>query len=285
MQNEILVFGSFTKDTLENHKKEKGIAIGGSGAYFSIASSLVGVKAYPVGYISIDINDEEIKELSKFVDLKYLKRERKLNFHISYNENLEANYLKDLKEDDEIIEFKNLPIKKYVHVCVISSIKNQIEIIEHFKNNGSFVSTGTYLIRVKSDRKEVLNMLYSSDLFFLNKEESLALTEESNLNSAIDFFKRSGKRVVITLGKDGAIYIENEKIFKIDSYKTEVKDPTGAGETFAGGFVSSFILFNDPLLSLKYGVVLSSFVIEEFGLNKLLKINEEDIKRRLKSFL
>lgn len=285
MQNEILVFGSFTKDTLENHKKEKGVAIGGSGAYFSIASSLVGVKAYPVGFISIDINDEEIKELSKFVDLKYLKREKKLNFHIRYNENLEANYLKDLKEDDEIIEFKNLPIKKYVHVCVISSIKNQIEIIEHFKNNGSFVSTGTYLIRVKSDRKEVLNMLYLSDLFFLNKEESLALTEKSNLNSAIDFFKRSGKRVVITLGKDGAIYIENEKIFKIDSYKTEVKDPTGAGETFAGGFVGSFILYNDPVLSLKYGAVLSSFVIEEFGLNKLLKINKDDIKRRLKGFL
>lgn len=283
MQNEILVFGSFTKDTLENHKKEKGIAIGGSGAYFSIASSIVGLKAYPVGYISTDIEDDYLKELSKFVDLRYLKKEKKLNFHITYNENFEANYLKDLKEDDEIIDYKDLPIKKYVHVCVISSIKNQIEIIEHFKNNGSFVSTGTYFIRIKSDREKVLKMVYLSDIFFLNRDESLLLSKKDSLNEAVEFFKNLGKKVVITLGKDGAIYIENEKIYKVNSFKTEVKDPTGAGETFAGGFISSYILYNDPVLSLKYGAVLSSFVIEDFGINRLLKINKEDIKRRIES--
>jgi sugar/nucleoside kinase (ribokinase family) len=283
MQNEILVFGSFTKDTLENHKKEREIAIGGSGAYFSIASSIVGLKAYPVGYISTDIEDNYLKELSKFVDLRYLKKEKKLNFHITYNENFEANYLKDLKEDDEIIDYKDLPIKKYVHVCVISSIKNQIEIIEHFKNNGSFVSTGTYFIRIKSDREKVLKMVYLSDIFFLNRDESLLLSKKDSLNEAVKFFKNLGKRVVITLGKDGAIYIENEKIYKVNSFKTEVKDPTGAGETFAGGFISSYILYNDPVLSLKYGAVLSSFVIEDFGINRLLKINKEDIKRRIES--
>jgi len=283
MQNEILVFGSFTKDTLENHKKEREIAIGGSGAYFSIASSIVGLKAYPVGYISTDIEDDYLKELSKFVDLRYLKKEKKLNFHITYNENFEANYLKDLKEDDEIIDYKDLPIKKYVHVCVISSIKNQIEIIEHFKNNGSFVSTGTYFIRIKSDREKVLKMVYLSDIFFLNRDESLLLSKKDSLNEAVEFFKNLGKRVVITLGKDGAIYIENEKIYKVNSFKTEVKDPTGAGETFAGGFISSYILYNDPVLSLKYGAVLSSFVIEDFGINRLLKINKEDIKRRIES--
>jgi sugar/nucleoside kinase (ribokinase family) len=283
MQNEILVFGSFTKDTLENHKKEREIATGGSGAYFSIASSIVGLKAYPVGYISTDIEDDHLKELSKFVDLRYLKKEKKLNFHITYNENFEANYLKDLKEDDEIIDYKDLPIKKYVHVCVISSIKNQIEIIEHFKNNGSFVSTGTYFIRIKSDREKVLKMVYLSDIFFLNRDESLLLSKKDSLNEAVEFFKNLGKRVVITLGKDGAIYIENEKIYKVNSFKTEVKDPTGAGETFAGGFISSYILYNDPVLSLKYGAVLSSFVIEDFGINRLLKINKEDIKRRIES--
>lgn len=281
MLNELLVFGSFTKDFLENHKGEKSFAIGGSGAYFSISSSLVGLKVYPVGFLSEDINENEIREISKIVDLRYLKREKKLNFHIVYDENLNANYLKDLEENDEIIDYKNLPITPFVHVCVISSIKNQMEIIEYFKNKGSFVSTGTYLIRVKSDRESVLKMLLNSDLFFLNREEAISLSLKENFDDAMEFFSKSQKMVVITLGKDGAIFIEKEKIYKVNAYKTEVKDPTGAGETFAGGFLSSYILYKDPILSLKYGVVLSSFVIEDFGIKKLLKIKKEDILKRL----
>lgn len=281
MKNELLVFGSFTKDFLENHKGEKSVAVGGSGAYFSLSSSLVGIKVYPVGFLSEDIDENEIREISKKVDLKYLKIEKRLNFHIRYDENLNAYYLKDLKEDDEIIDYKTLPITQFVHVCVISSIKNQIEIIKYFKERGSFVSTGTYLFRVKSDRDSVLNMLFLSDLFFLNKEEALSLSLKEDFNKAIEFFKNSQKMVVITLGKDGAIFIEKEKIFKVNAYKTEVIDPTGAGETFAGGFLSSYILYKDPILSLKYGTVLSSFVIEDFGINKLLKIKKDDILKRL----
>ncbi len=281
MLNELLVFGSFTKDFLENHKGEKSVAIGGSGAYFSISSSLVGLKVYPVGFLSEDIDENEIREISKIFDLRYLKREKKLNFHIKYDENLNAHYLKDLEESDEIIDYKTLPITPYVHVCVISSIRNQMEIIEYFKNKRSFVSTGTYLIKVKSDRENVLKMLLNSDLFFLNKEEAISLSLKDNFCDAIEFFKNCQKMVVITLGKDGAIFIEKEKIFKVNAYKTEVNDPTGAGETFAGGFLSSYILYKDPILSLKYGATLSSFVIEDFGINKLLKIKKEDILKRL----
>lgn len=281
MQKEILVFGSFTKDFLENHKGEKRVAIGGSSAYFSISTSLVGLKVYPVGFISTDLNEEELETLSKIVDLRYLKREKRLNFHIKYDENLNAHYIKDLEENDEIIEYKNVPIKPYVHVCVISSIRNQMDIIEYFKDKGSFVSTGTYLIRVNKDRETVLKMLKLSDLFFLNRDEALSLSQKENFDDALEFFKNSQKMVVITLGKDGAIFIKGEEFFKVNAYKTEVVDPTGAGETFAGGFLASYILYSNPLLSLKYGTLLSSFVIENFGINALLKIKREDILKRL----
>ncbi|MDI6861491.1 MAG: PfkB family carbohydrate kinase [Caldisericia bacterium] len=281
MQKELLVFGSFTKDFLENHKGDKRVAIGGSSAYFSISTSLVGLKVYPVGFISTDINEEELETLSKIVDLRYLKREKRLNFHIKYDENLNAHYIKDLEENDEIIEYKNVPIKPYVHVCVISSIRNQMDIIEYFKDKGSFVSTGTYLIRVNKDRETVLKMLKLSDLFFLNRDEALSLSQKENFDDALEFFKNSQKMVVITLGKDGAIFIKGEEFFKVNAYKTEVVDPTGAGETFAGGFLASYILYGNPLLSLKYGTLLSSFVIEDFGISALLKIKREDILKRL----
>lgn len=282
MQKEILVFGSFTKDFLENHKGESEFTIGGSSAYFSVAASLVGIKAYPVGYLSIDLIEEEIEKISKIVNLKYLKKEKRLNIHIKYDENLEAHYLKDLDEDDEVIEFKNLPIKSYVHVCVISNIKNQIDIVEYFKNKGSFVSTGTYLVKVKKDRESVLKLLNLSDLLFLNKEEAISLSQRENFDDVIQFFKETKKMVVITLGKDGAIYINGDDFYKINAYKTEVIDPTGAGETFAGGFLASYILYKDPILSLNYGVVLSSFVIEDFGLKRIINIKKEEILKRLK---
>ncbi|MGB9749250.1 MAG: carbohydrate kinase family protein [Caldisericia bacterium] len=276
-------FGSFTYDLIENHKGISKYCVGGSGAYFSLSSSITGVKTYPVGYISDDIDENIKNRLSNFVDMKYLKKGKKLNFHIVYNEKFEANYLKDLDEDDEIIEYENLPKNEYVHVCVISNIKNQIDIIENFKKCGAFVSTGTYLIRIKKDREMVLKIFKISDLFFLNKEEAFALSCEKNFNDVINFFVKNGKRVVITLGKDGAMYIEKRKIIKIDAIDVDVDvvDVTGAGETFAGGFVGSYIQYKDPYLSLKYGVILSSFVIEDFGINGLLNIKREKLLKRL----
>ena len=222
------------------------------------------MKTCPIGYISDDIDDSIKAKLLNFVDLKFLKEGKKLNFHIVYDENLKANYLKDLDEDSEIIEYKNLPINRYVHVCVISNIKNQVEIIEHFKKRKAFVSTGTYLIRINKDREMVLRMLKMCDIFFLNKEESFALSDKKNFDDVVDFFIKNGKRVVITLGKEGVMYIENKKIIKIDASNVQVVDVTGAGETFAGGFLSSYILYKDPYLSLKYGVMLSSIVIQDF---------------------
>lgn len=274
-------FGSFTYDLIENHKGVSRYCVGGSGAYFSLSSSITGLKTYPVGYISDDIEENIRNKLSNFVDLKYLKSGKKLNFHIVYNKNLEANYLKDLNENDELIEYKDLPENDYVHVCVISNIENQIEIIEHFKKSGSFVSTGTYLIRINKDREKVLKMLKICDLFFLNKEESFALSNEKSFNDVIEFFTKNGKRVVITLGKEGAIYIENKKIIKVNAINIDPVDVTGAGETFAGGFVGSYILYNDPYLSLKYGVLLSSIVIQDFGINGLLNIKRENLLKRL----
>jgi len=274
-------FGSFTYDLIKNHKDILKHCVGGSGAYFSLSSSITGVKTYPVGYISDDIDENIRNRLSNFVDMKYLKKGKKLNFHIVYNKKFEANYLKDLDENDEIIEYKNLPKNEYVHVCVISNIKNQIDIIEHFKKSRSFVSTGTYLIRIKKDRDMVLKMLKICDLFFLNKEEAFALSCEKNFNDVINFFIKNGKRIVITLGKDGAMYIEKRKIIKINAIDVNVVDVTGAGETFAGGFVGSYIQHKDPYLSLKYGVILSSFVIEDFGINGLLNIKRESLLERL----
>lgn len=277
----IYSFGSFTYDLIENHKGISKYCVGGSNAYFSLSSSIVGLKTYPVGYISDDIDYTIRKKLSDFIDLKYLKTGKKLNFHIIYNENLEANYLKDLDENDEVIDCKDLPKSDYAHVCVISSIKNQMDIIEYYKKLGSFVSTGTYLIRIKKDRDTVLKMLNMCDLFFLNKEESFALSNEKNFNDVINFFIKNGKRIVITLGKDGAMYIEKRKIIKINAIDVNVVDVTGAGETFAGGFVGSYIQHKDPYLSLKYGVILSSFVIEDFGINGLLNIKRESLLERL----
>lgn len=278
---ELLSFGSFTYDLIENHEGVKKYCVGGSGAYFSISASLCGVNVFPVGFISDSIDKETEEMIKRIVDTRFLKRKSGLTFHIKYDKDLKANYLKDLDEDEEIIEYKDFNNAHYVHVCVISNIDNQRKIIKHFQNLNSIVSSGTYLIRINKDRKKVLEMLKNSHFFFLNEEEAFRLSEEKELSKVFDFFKRNGKNVIITLGKNGALFVSKESFYKVNAIKTNIVDVTGAGESFAGGFIGSYIIYKDPLLALKYGVALSSFVIEDFGINRLLSINREDILKRL----
>jgi len=78
------------------------------------------------------------------------------------------------------------------------------------------------------------------------------------------------------------MFVSKDNIFEVPSIRVSVKDTTGAGESFAGGFIGSYIKYKDPLLSLKFGVTLSSFDIEDFGINRLINIKPEDILKRFK---
>jgi len=284
MENvDLMSFGSFTYDLIENACREKRLCVGGSGAYFSISSSLFDIKVIPAGYISNRVPERVLEKIKEKIDISFLIQKENLSFHIKYDEKWNARYLKDLKEDAENFDFKVLPEPKFIHVCVISSIEHQLEILKFYKKNkGPYISSGTYLNRVKKDREKVLRIIELSDFFFMNRIEAFALSGKDKWEDVVNFFSSLDKCVIITKGEDGAIFISKDKIFEVLSIKVNVKDTTGAGESFAGGFIGSYIKYKDPLLSLKFGVTLSSFDIEDFGINRLINIKSDDVLRRFK---
>ena len=280
---DLTVFGSFSFDLIELPSGEKVRCAGGSGNYFSLSAYLAGASVVPVGYLSSGIKEDVIKKIEKKLPLIYLKRDGDISFHIRYDENWNDHYLKDIDRDIEIFDYKTIPETPFVHVAVISDERHQLEILKFFKERGSFVSSGTYLLRIKRNRMNVLDTIDVSDIFFLNKLEALTLSGSNSFDDALSFFSRMNKMIVITKGKDGAVFVKGEKIYEVSCVQPErVRDVTGAGESFAGGFIGSFIRYRDPLLSLKFGSTLSSFVIEDFGINRLLEIEREDVMKRLK---
>ena len=282
LEYDLTVFGSFSFDLIELPSGEKVRCAGGSGNYFSLSAYLAGASVVPVGYLSSGIKEDIIKKIEKKLPLIYLKRDGDISFHIRYDENWNDHYLKDIDRDIEIFDYKTVPETPFVHVAVISDERHQLEILKFFKERGSFVSSGTYLLRIKRNRMNVLDTIDVSDIFFLNKLEALTLSGSNSFDDALSFFSRMNKMIVITKGKDGAVFVKGEKIYEVSCVQPRrVRDVTGAGESFAGGFIGSFIRFRDPLLSLKFGSTLSSFVIEDFGINRLLKIERSDVLKRL----
>ncbi|MCX5685961.1 MAG: PfkB family carbohydrate kinase, partial [Candidatus Omnitrophica bacterium] len=144
---------------------------------------------------------------------------------------------------------------------------------------------------ISSKKKSLKKFLNKVDMFLLNDAEARQFTGEANLFKAAKAIISDGpKAVVIKKGEHGVIYYSKTSHFIAPAYPLEdVYDPTGAGDTFAGGvmgYLSRAGRFNDAVIrkSVIYGSILASFVVEDFSINKLLKISFSDINARYNNF-
>jgi sugar/nucleoside kinase (ribokinase family) len=129
------------------------------------------------------------------------------------------------------------------------------------------------------------------DILFLNDAEARELTQESNVFKAIRWiFKRGPKVVIIKKGEHGVVFATERTLFSIPAYPLEeVYDPTGAGDTFAGGFmgyVSRSQRLTDTVLkkAIVYGTVMASFAVERFGPQRLINLTRRSIEARYRTF-
>ena len=134
-------------------------------------------------------------------------------------------------------------------------------------------------------------LLEQVDLITLNDAEARQLTDEYNLVRAARWIMQRGPRhVVIKKGEHGAFMFTNENIFFAPAYPLEsVFDPTGAGDSFAGGFMGYLARSGDLSeanlrRAVVYGSAMGSFAVEKFSINRLLEITPDDIRRRVADF-
>ena len=144
---------------------------------------------------------------------------------------------------------------------------------------------------IDTKRKELVKLLKHIDIYVANDQEARTLSGESNLIKAAKGLCSLGPRMVlIKKGEHGVLFYNKKFIFSLPAYPVEkVTDPTGAGDTFAGGFMGylSKVRKVNPLTikaALAYGTVAASFNVEDFGLYRTSKLTLQDLQRRLIKF-
>ena len=139
---------------------------------------------------------------------------------------------------------------------------------------------------------ELTEAIKEVDVLTINDEEAKQLSKEKSLIKAAKIILKMGpKFLIIKKGEHGALLLEKDKIFYAPALPLEdVIDPTGAGDTFAGGFISYIakkdkINFETMKKAVINGSVMASFCVQKFGTEKLIKVDKEKIEKRRKQFM
>ena len=144
---------------------------------------------------------------------------------------------------------------------------------------------------INTKRKKLIKLIKHIDIYVANDQEARILSGESNLIKAAKRLCSLGPRMVlIKKGEHGVLFYNKKFIFSLPAYPVEkVIDPTGAGDTFAGGFMGYLVKAGkvDSLTikkALAYGTVAASFNVEDFGLYRTSKLTRGDLEKRLAKF-
>lgn len=292
----IVVVGSIALDDVATAEGSVINAPGGSSLYFSAAASLFG-PVFLVGVVGEDFPREEIEFLEhREVNLDGLQvikggktfrwaGEYELDMNKRKTTNLELNVFQDF---DPVLK-ENSRKAEYVFLGNIGP-DLQMKVFDQIENP-KFVALDTMECYISGNNGELKEVLKKIDLLFINDTEAQMLSETFNLLTAARKLLDMGPRyVIIKKGEHGSILVANNRFFAVPAYPVEsAKDPTGAGDSYAGG-VMGYIARSDSkdFETLKkavvYGGVVASFGVEDFSLDALKTITLDDIEKRMDHF-
>jgi sugar/nucleoside kinase (ribokinase family) len=166
----------------------------------------------------------------------------------------------------------------------------QARVLNQIKNP-TLVMADTMDLWISTMHDELMTLLPRLDGLFLNDSEALMLTKESNLIKAGQAIRKLGpKFVIIKKGEHGATLFSQDGVFMLPGFPTsQVVDPTGAGDSFAGALMGYLCSDTSPppgrlRRAMAYGTIVASFTVEDFGLNRLKRTNRNEIDQRLETY-
>ncbi len=287
----VLVVGSVALDTVVTPFGKVEDAVGGSAVYFSAGASFF-VPVNVVGVVGEDFPRESLKFLEdRGVDLNGLSVEPGKTFRWSGEYGYDLNTRETLDTQLNVFEsFKpSIPdnYRKTEHVFLANiDPELQLDILQQVENP-RVVVCDTMNFWIEGKGEALLKTLQSVDVLILNDSETRQLAGEADLIKAARRVLTMGpKIVVVKKGEHGAILISKDLFFAAPAFPTEsVFDPTGAGDSFAGGFVGHIaregVLSDETLRqAVIYGTVIASYNVEKFSVERLDNLNQEEIKDR-----
>lgn len=291
----ILVLGTVALDTVKTPFGERVRILGGSAAHFSMSARLF-TKLSLVAVAGEDFPRKHIDFLaSKGIDLTSLAINKGKTFHWQgeYRDNLNAAIT--LKTELGVLASFNPRISKEqrkIKYVFLANVDPDIQSsLLSLMISPSLVALDSMNYWINTKRKSLLGLLKKVDIYVANDQEALSLSQEPNiLKAAKSLYKIGAKMVLIKKGEHGVLFYNGSSFFSLPAYPAErVIDPTGAGDTFAGGFIGYLAKsgkINDQEIknALAYGTVAASFNIESFGLEKTANLEMKDIEKRFIKF-
>jgi sugar/nucleoside kinase (ribokinase family) len=292
----LLVVGSVAYDALESPYGKVERTLGGAATYFAVSASFF-THVNLVAVVGDDFRpDDEACLCKRTIDIEGLERaEGKCFFWAGkYSENL--NERVTLTTDLNVFAaFKpRLPEKyrksKYVFLANIAP-DLQRDVLKQVNGRPKLVAMDTMNYWIERTNAELLETLKHVDILMINDTETRQLSNEHNLlRAARRIFKMGPSTLVVKRGEYGAMLVDKRGVFCIPAFPLEEPhDPTGAGDSFAGGFMgylTSVGSTSDAALrrAMVYGSVLGSFTVERFGLERLLSLKRSEIHARARRF-
>src|SRR5438094_8008327 len=293
----VLVVGSIAIDTVKTPVEEHSNLLGGSACYGALAASFFSPLRL-VGVVGHDFPESEFDfSKSRKIDSEGVQRANGKTFRwsgeyswdlntretrsIALNvfENFEPVLPKAYRQSDFVL-LANIAPSLQAHVL------NQME-------RPRFVVADTMDLWIETTRSDLDALLRRVDLLILNESEAREMTKETSLIKAGRRIRKFGPRyVAIKKGEHGALLFgEGDQFFSCGACPLEdIHDPTGAGDTFAGGMAGYLagtvkkVHFNDLRKAMIYGSVLASFCVEAFSLDRLRKLSMDEIQQRYEMF-
>lgn len=291
--SQILVVGSLAYDSIKTPVGSVEKTLGGSANYFSVAASLL-TAVRVVGVVGDDYEAQDRKVLeSRNVDLSGMQVTPGKTFHWAgfYDDNL--NEAQTLKTELNVFADFNPVIPKHFQDSKFVFLANihpqlQMQVLEQVK---SPVYTGmdTMNFWIQSEKENLLKVLKKVNIVLINEGEAKMLTGKANAISASQALVQMGpEAVVIKRGEYGLILNHRENgLFILPAFPiSEVTDPTGAGDTFAGGFFGylSQLGTRPTFEALKkacfYGSTVASFTVQDFGLKGISQVTLPALEKR-----
>ena len=292
----LLVVGSVALDALETPSGKVDRTLGGAATYFAVAASFF-TKVNLVGVVGDDFTSRDASIFrGRRIDTRGLERAPGKTFFWAgrYSENLNDRIT--LATDLNVFATFNPRLpgayrdSRYVFLANIHP-DLQRSVLQQIRVRPKLVALDTMNYWIERTPAELRETLRHTHVLMINDAETRQLSSEYNLLRAARHIARLGPRtLVIKRGEHGALLVHGGSVFSVPAFPLEeVHDPTGAGDSFAGGFMGYLTaarrINNDTLRrAMVYGSVLGSFAVERFGLDRLRSLKRREISSRARQF-
>ena len=294
----ILIIGTVAYDEIETTTGSSGKILGGAATYIGLSASLLNSKSSIISIVGGDFEHKKLKLLKQkginTDSIEIVPKGKtfywKGKYHKDWNKrdtlNTQLNVLADfnpaVSEENkkaEIIVLGNL------HPEIQNTVLDQVNVSE------KCIILDTMNFWMDNALAELMKVIKRVDIIIINDEEALQLSKKDTLFAAANEILSFGpKQIVIKKGEHGAMLFDESQFFTVPAFPVKkVIDPTGAGDTFAGGFAGYLsqldnINFEVMKLAVVHGTVMASFCVEGFGTSVMQSLEKETTNNRLKEF-